>query len=86
MDESCSNAWKCEAHMKFWSEVQKSRCKFRHLCQTGGGGMLLHFNLKCFKYMTVWNLLALLRIKTIGGFLSSRLSATYSQTEFCCEA
>jgi len=31
------------------------------------------FYLKCFKCVAVWNLLALLRIKTIGGFLSFRL-------------
>jgi hypothetical protein len=31
------------------------------------------FHLKCLKYVAVWTLLALLRIKAIGGFLSFRL-------------
>ena len=34
------------------------------------------FYLTRFKYVAVWTLLVLLRIKTTGGFLSSRLSAT----------
>lgn len=37
---------------------------------------LVTFYLKCFKYVAVWTLLMLLRIKTLGGYLSSLLRAT----------